>query len=238
MTNLLHSIILNFKNKSILKERLNKNDIKKIVLNNDNDIKNNFVRTFKHDIDLFINTALEVHLLLVELDKKYGKDKTKIHSLAFINNAFQNLICSMSLYILGYPVPSGNLMRHFIESISMTILLIDYKSKYYKDFIKLGSDFKVNDAPFIVNRNAKTLHINEKGWYILLMKRKFFNLGSHASAFALSNIINFSSQGIVLGALFDDERNIIYKKDITGKINAAECLKDFVTDLDKMYCKN
>lgn len=228
--------MLFFKKEKKLKDKLSKKEIKNIILNKDcKNIQKRFVQMFKKEINVFIELSFDLHLLLVNLDKKYGKDIKKGYSLAFMNNAFQNIICSMSVYILGYPVPSGNLMRQFIESISMTILVINPNSKYFRKFKEKGTKYDVSKSPFIVRDNAERLHINESSWYTLLKRRQFFNLLSHPSAFALTYIINFADGGGTIGTDFDLVKIKNYKKDMDERINAIKWFKEFILDMEKLH---
>jgi len=65
----------------------------------------------------------------------------------FIHTAYNSLISSLHLLVSGYPVGSGHLMRHFVESIAMALMCSDLRIGVYQAYAANRKHFDMASAP-------------------------------------------------------------------------------------------
>lgn len=216
-----------------LKEKLTKVDFRKLIFASNTKVRKKFKDFFSHEIESFIKAVFVAYAAYKLIDERCKGDKQKSYTAAFLFNAINNLVNSFNLLISGYSVASGNLMRHFMESSSMAILVSSKDLSYFERFAKEGSKFPVHKSLTFISKNLNGLKIKPKSWDKFIKLKKFYDLSSHSSAFALANIFNFSRRGEVsIGTHFDLAKLMPYRKEIEGRINAAKCLKNIIDGIE------
>jgi len=217
-----------------VKNKLNKSDFRKEIFSNNNRVRKKFNKAFHSEIVRFLDAVFRAYKAYICIHEKCKKDKRRLYFAAFLFNALNNLVSSFHLLISGYVVSSGNLMRHFMESSAMAILLSNKDLDYFERFQQEGNKFPVHKAVEYVSKNVDKLKINPTSWHNFIETGRFYNLSSHASAFALANMFHFSGKGImVIGADFDSGKLIPYRKEIGGRISAANCLENIIVGIEK-----
>ena len=123
------------------------------------EVLDNFKSLFKSEIEEFINETVNAYVEWKKWDSKINEDEQKAYISAFIFNAINTLTISTKLFILGYIVPSGNLVRTAMESCAMAILCSN-KSLPFFEQIKTNS-FKASKSVSIVESKADSLGITK-----------------------------------------------------------------------------
>jgi len=220
-----------------LKDELTKVDFRKLVFTSNTKVRKKFKEFFSHEIENFIEAVFVACKAYKLFDEECKRDEQKSWTAAFLFNAVSNLVNSFNLLISGYLVASGNLMRHFMEPSAMAILVSSKDLGYFERFAKEGNRFPVHKSLMFVSKNLSKLKIKHKSWDNFIKLKKFYDLSSHPSAFALASIFNFSRRGEVnIKPHFDSTKLMPYIKEIKGRISAAECLKDIIDGI-KAYTK-
>lgn len=216
-----------------LKDELTKVDFRKLIFTSNTKVRKKFKEFFSHEIENFIEAVFVAFKAYKLFDEGCKGDEQKSWTAAFLFNAVSNLVNSFNLLISGYLVASGNLMRHFMESSAMAILVSSKGLGYFEEFAKGGNRFRVHKSLILVSRNLSKLKVKRKSWDKFMKLKKFYDLSSHPSAFALASTFNFSRRGEVhIGAHFDPAKLMPYRKEIKGRISAAECLKNIIDGIE------
>jgi len=217
-----------------VKNRLDKSDFRKKIFSCNNKMRKKFKKTFHSEIGRFLDAIFRAYKACKSIDEKCRGDKQRSYIAAFLFNALNDLVCSFHFLISGYLVPSGNLMRHFVESSAMAILLSNRDLNYFERFEQEGNKFPVHKAMDYVSKNVRKLKINLSNWHNFIEIGRFYDSSSHASAFALANMFHFSGKGtVIIGADFDPAKLMPYRKEIEGRINAANCLGNIIKGIEK-----
>jgi len=217
-----------------VKNELNKLDFRKEIFSDNNKVRKKFRKAFHCEIERFIEAVFRAYKTCKSIDNKCKGNKQRSYIAAFLFSGINNLVSSFHLLISGYLVPSGNLMRQFMESLAMAILLSNRDLNYSERFEKEGNKFPVHKALNYVLKDASKLKINRRGWEEFLKIEKFYDFTSHASAFALANMFHFSRKGVVIiGADFDPAKLKAYAKEINTRISGANCLENIVEGIQR-----
>lgn len=145
----------------------------------------------------------------------------------FIFSAFNNSFVSCHLFISGFMVPAGNLMRQYAEASAMALLCSHHSIDVLKRFHQDPTKFPVQDAVQLVRkrRNTDLLKINAQGWASFEAISKWYDKYSHASYLTFADQIVFATPGsIILGGKFDDGKSEAYRKELGLRVSAMEQL--------------
>jgi hypothetical protein len=187
---------------------VNKAFFRQVILSDNRIPRSEFKKRFKSEIDKFIEAVYDSYKSLKSIRKLYLFGDFRINWVhRYLYNAIQDLISSFNIFISGYLVPSGNLMRHFYESVAMAILLSSDKHKYFGQFRRNQKDFKVNNVFKFVDEHFSLFGINQKAWDKFIKDKDFYHKFSHASAAALISQFHFElKQGLVFGGHYDQKK--------------------------------
>jgi len=147
-----------------LKDELTEKDFRKLVLVSNTKMRKKFKDSFSNEIESFIKAVFLTYKSWKLIDESCKGDKQKSHTSAFLFNAINNLVNSSNLLISGYLVASGNLMRHFMESSAMAILVSSKNLGYSKRFEKDGNKFPVHKSLILVSKDWNKLGIKRENW--------------------------------------------------------------------------
>ena len=101
-------------------EKITKNFIKRVVVCGNRIPRMQFRNYFSKEIDEFTEALFKAYKHYDKLKgTKYNREGL---SKLYIFTCMQNLISAFNIFICGYPIPAGNLMRHFHESVAWAIL--------------------------------------------------------------------------------------------------------------------
>jgi hypothetical protein len=150
---------------------------------------------------------------------------------AYLLNAFNDVILSSNLLLQCSMVPSGNLMRQFIESISAALLFSSKAAGYFERFSEAPNDFQVNCLPLKLAEpeTLSLLGLDPKWVENLKRIREFYHLYSHASAFSTSFMARLQPPyRIFIGSFFDNSKIKPYRIELIRRITACRLLGNVV----------
>jgi hypothetical protein len=197
------------------------------ILGHDKEVRDMFLEHFADDVMKFIKSVDKIQERLAEIDSEIGGHTQKALVVAYLYNVIRNLMISMKLTIHGYLVPSGNLMRHAFESVSMAILCSRSDLSYLKKIE--NKKFDVNKAAKIVVDNADKLNVGKEAMKSFKKKLAFYHNYSHASLFSIASQHSFGVKGgFYLGANFDEKKLPEYQKEIRTKISFSKSLFNII----------
>ena len=222
----------------------NPKEIFKELSNNNDDIIDNFLQHFPKEILDFSEAYANAYKKHMELN--YLIKDTNILQKGYIAGLMyllcKNLLSSFKIFIFGYQVPSGNMMRQVIEGVALTILcslhddIIISKGKkgiktinFYESLISNKPEAQSHKAIHYLKLNSEKIGINQKGIETLEKQRKFFHNFSHPSQLSLGTSISFQLPGkSYLGGSFDQCKIENYKKELTNRTNFCKILPNII----------
>ena len=145
----------------------------KEILEDDIEVRNQFVSIFREDISSFIYALSNAYRKWEKYDSQIGQNKRKAYVSAFLFDAINSLTLSLKLFLSGYIVPSGNLFRHTIESICLAILCSNENLPYYQKVDE--NKFSAKSAVNCLVRNSKKLKINKEAVLVLKKSYEFYH---------------------------------------------------------------
>lgn len=200
---------------------------KREVLEDDNEVRDQFLVFFQNDIYEFINAMEAVYKTWQKYDGAIGKNKRKAYVSAFLFNAINNLACSMKLFISGYSIPSGNLIRQTLESLCIAILCSKESLRVHERVDQ--NKFSPQKAINLVQRNANKLRINKESISVVKKSYEFYHKFSHSSLLALSHNMSLSQKGtLYIGPSFDKEKKPGYEKEIAQRLSLAKVFTNVI----------
>ena len=113
-------------------------EIVKELFHDNSEVLNEFSVRFSNEILSFAELFSEAYKKYLELNHliKDTENIQKAYVSGLMYLLLDNLLTSVKLFLMGYGIPSGNLMRHVIESVALVILcslvLIFYRSQNMK----------------------------------------------------------------------------------------------------------
>ena len=195
--------------------------LRKEILEDDIEVRNQFVSIFREDISSFIYALSNAYRKWEKYDSQIGQNKRKAYVSAFLFDAINSLTLSLKLFLSGYTVPSGNLFRHTIESICLAILCSNENLPYYQKVDE--NKFSAKSAVNCLVRNSKKLKINKEAVLVLKKSYEFYHKYSHSTLLSLIQNISLSKRGdLYIGPSFDEGKMMGYKKEVKTRANLAE----------------
>ncbi len=197
------------------------------VMEDDSEVRKNFIGHFKNQIDDFIKAMSRAYINWQEFDSTIGADMKKAYISGLIFNAINNHIVSMKIFLSGYIVAAGNLQRQVIETIALAFLCsgssLDILDRFMKN--KYFTNKAVND----VLKNYKTLNLNEDALKGLKKSQVFYHNYSHPSQLSLASLISFSKEGkLHLGVSFDEGKIKEYTKEVESRVSLANVFNNII----------
>jgi hypothetical protein len=222
-------------------------EIVKELFHDNSEVLNEFSDQFSKELLEFAESFSEAYKKYLELNHliKDTENKQKAYVSGLTYLLLDNLLTSVKLFIMGYEIPSGNLMRQVIESVALTTLCSvkdkiristkDNKTKdihFYTSFINHESEAKSFLALKHLEANYGNLGINKDSIDALKKSRTFYHHFSHPGELTLSSMISFEKTGksYICGS-FDKGKIEQYKKEIVQRINFCKILPNIIDGL-------
>ena len=218
----------------------------KEIFNPNEPIVNEFSKHFSAELLEFAENFSIAYKKYLEFDRllKSTKNEQKGLVLGLTYLFLDNLFTSIKLFILGYQIPAGNLMRQVTEGIALASLcsLVDpitvntdkKKRKikeihFYNNFLKDTPNARSHLAVKHLELNAKKYGISDDAITALKNQKKIFNNYSHPSILAISTIVSDEHPGkIFMGGGFDKEKIDQYKIELTNRIRVCAILPNVI----------
>lgn len=154
----------------------------------------------------------------------------------FLHSSVHALLCSVHHLVSGYPIASGNMMRHYTESVAMVLLCLEPKLGVLDAYSKDRSAYPVHKAPTrLRQRDVRAalkamIDFDEAAWETILEIAKLYDQLSHASTLALGHQQLFSAESMmILGGEFDPAKKEPYRADLARRSSAAESLAHMIS---------
>lgn len=182
-----------------------RNFFTKKLLEDDKDVKANFLKHLESEVSEFIDVIIESYQSWKKYDAIVGSNRRRAFVSAFIFNAIDSLLSSMKLFIAGYALPSGNFVRQTIESICSAILCSREDFQFYQQVEqdKFSSKNSINS----ILKNSAKFRINKDAMISLKKLYEFCHKHSHSSSLTLAHNINISNlREDNIGPSFDDKK--------------------------------
>jgi len=222
-------------------------EIVKELFHENSEVLNEFSGRFSKEILEFAELFSEAYKKYLELNHliKDTENRQKAYVSGLTYLLLDNLLTSAKLFIMGYEIPSGNLMRQVIESVALAILcslkdkiqisIKKNKTKdihFYTSFINHKFEAKSFLALKHLDMNYDNLGINEDAINALKKSRTFYNHYSHPGGFSLASTISFEKPGkLFIGGSFDNGKMGEYKKELVQRINFCKILPNIIAGL-------
>jgi len=221
--------------------------IVKELFNGNNDIVDEFSKIFSSEILSFAEEYASGYKKYMELNRlaiaTKNKQKACVENLSYL--LFENLLTSFKLFVLGYQIPSGNMMRHVIENVCLAILcslefdIVVKKSNantkrinFFQSFVNQKPEAQSHKAIRYLEINSKAIGVKQDAIDSLKDSRSFYHKYSHPSFLCMANIMSFRSPGeTYMGGSFDPEKVNGYKKELVHRVNFCRILPDFIDGL-------
>ena len=203
--------------------------LKKEILNDDNEVRAFFVSNFKNEITDIIDGLETACKKWLKYHSKAEGNKRRQFICGFLLDAIDSLAVSMKLFLCGYAVPSGYLMRRTIESVAMAILCSSDRLPYFERIDE--EKFSPNKAVNCLQRNANKLSVNNESVAVLKKFYKYYHQYSHSSLLSLAHLRSFSENGVYIGGRFDKEKMDGYhgyRREVKTRVSAARVLSNIL----------
>ena len=217
-------------------------EIIKEIFSGNQEITDNFSKHFSKEILEFSEAFSEAYKKFLEMEHiiKGRKNVQIAFTSGLIYLTIDSLFTSVKLFVMGYQIPSGNLMRQVIEGLALTCLIslknpiiINSPKKrkrikrihFFTSFEKGEPQAEAHKAFNYLLLNAKSLKINQVTINALERLRKLYNKLSHPTELGLATTLNFGIPGRkFMGGGFDEEKMDIYKKELNNRTNICKIL--------------
>jgi hypothetical protein len=216
------------------------------IFHDNSDVLNKFYTNFSKELQEFAQLFTEAYKKNLELDQlvKNTENKQKAYVSAITYLLLDNLLTSVKLLVLGYDIPSGNLMRQVIESIALASLCstkekiqIKIKGKtknihFYTSFVNHKSEAQSHFALKYLEDNYIKLNIKKRAIDSLKKTRQLYHNFSHPGEMSLSSLVSFEQRGkIYICGGFDHGKIKQYKIEIMLRISLCKILPNFFQGL-------
>lgn len=190
------------------------------------EIRNEFLKRFKQDIEEFIEYLITAYLSWQKIESMIKDDKKMAYIGALAFTALNLHIVSFKLFLSGYPVAAGNLQRQVIETLALLILCSEKSLDFLNRYIT--GKYSPNKAIKDLKKQQKKLAINENAVMALEKGHNFYHKYSHPSPMTIAEQIRFSDQALILGAAFDIVKIEEYSKEVNGKVGLARVIGNVI----------
>lgn len=219
-----------------MKDELSKADFRKEVYTSHGKFRKKFKSRFLSQINEFIEEIFKTYEVFEIADGKCKGDKQKSHVVGYLFNAINNLVVSVNLLVSGYIVSSGNLMRHYTESVAIAILIANRKLRFFEKLMS-GEDSMHNPVG-LISKNIGNLKIRREGFAEFNKIYKFYHNYSHPSPLAVADMFNFADTNkseVYIGNHYDSTKDAAYTKEIKIRIGATKSLRNVIQGITKEH---
>ncbi len=206
-------------------------DVHRLLFHGLDDVRSRFEEQLTEEVAGLIDRLTWAYGILRREEPTVPATERSGHTLVFLWVSFKSLFDSTYLLISGMPIPAGNLMRHFSESIIMALLSshpgIDLLDVYLRD----RRGFRIEVANRYMRRPEilKLLDIDPEGWKGFMRTTAWHHQHSHLSAETAADLFVLrEGGGMKLLGEFDEHRIEGYRKKLLLRSSAAERLGELV----------
>jgi hypothetical protein len=202
----------------------------KEILGDNKEVKEKFISNFENEISAFVDSIVESYKAWKEYDYLVGSDRRRAFVAAFLFNALSSLLVSMKMFIFGYAIPSGNLVRQTIESICSAVLCSREKVQFYQQVER--DKFSSRSSINLVLRHSASLRIEREAMISLKKLYEFYHKLSHSSSLTLAFNISIGNLGrTYIGSSFDEDKMFAYEKEIVNRVHLSKNIMNLIEGL-------
>jgi hypothetical protein len=215
--------------------QFSRSDLEEILFSNNSGVRARFRQQFADLIQQFLDETERAYGRVLRFGQGLKPDLRAAWTEAFVFSAFNSSLTSCHLLISGFPIPSGNLMRHYGEAFAMALLLSHHAIGVVQRFDRAPTKFPVHNAVQLVRkrRNTELLRIDAQGWRSFEAIAKWYDDYSHASALSLATQTMLGTPGSrIVGGEFDDYRLAEYRKELGLRVSSMARLCDLVAAVE------
>ena len=227
-----------------LPDVLKPSDVRALVFNTNAEPQAWFAKTFAGEIKRAIATLTVTFNEYRALGARVFEGEREATVMLFIHAAVNSLITSLHLFVSGLPIPAGQLMRHFAESIAMAMLCADTSLNVYEKYALNRRDFAVHKSLDMILRKdvakslAQSLRLDNEGYQKFAKVMRFYDNHSHASALTLAFSMMFSADGgLIVGSQVDPTKRDQYRNELKRYSLGARLVRDLIASLDSVLPK-
>ncbi len=216
--------------------RFSRSDLEAILFSDNSEVRLRFTRDFADLLQQFLDESERACGRVLAFGRGLRPDLRAAWTEAFVFSAFNSSLTSCHLLISGFPIPSGNLMRHYGEAIAMALLCSHHAIDVAQRFDQAPTKFPVHNAVQLVRkrRNTELLKINAQGWTSFETIAKWYDDYSHASALSLvTQTMLGKPGGRILGGEFDDRKRAGYQKELALRVSSMGRLSDVIAPVEE-----
>lgn len=223
-------------NSEILPDFMTLGDVRQVVFADNSATRKRFWSNFSKEIRSTMSLLALAQNDFRRLEQVTAVEHRPATVLLFVHGAFNNVVTSLHLLVSGFPVPAGNMMRHYSESLAMAMLCAVEKCGIYERYRSKDAPFRAHKAVSTATQGKmakcleEALGVDPTMWKRYAQLMKFFDGHSHASDLTMSYGLMFGGEGgLVLGAEFDPKKRMQYKAELSARKQAAHILRDVIT---------
>lgn len=216
------------------------------IFNTNDQVGSEFSKHFPKELLEFADNFSLSYKKYLEFDRllQNTKNEQKGMVLGLTYLFLDNIFTSVKLFILGYQIPAGNLMRQVTEGVALAslcslkdpIVINTRKEKgklkkihFYTNFLKDSSDARSHLSVKYLELNAKQYGISSDAIVALNNQKKIFNNYSHPSILAISSLVSHEYPGkIFMGGGFDKEKIDQYRIELVNRVRFCAILPNVI----------
>jgi hypothetical protein len=211
-------------------------DLRGVLLGDNSDVRAQFLSHFGQLINDFVSHSDRTYDRLRAFGRAVAADDRAAWTEAFLFSAFNSSLTSCHLLVSGFPIPAGNLMRHYGESCAMALLCSHHAIDVFQRINADPAKFPVDSAVQTVRkrRNAELLRVNADAWSVFQSITRWYDTYSHATVFTLATQAKLSERGqAFLGGGFDEFKLDGYRKELTIRVSSMDRLYDMINAAER-----
>lgn len=203
-----------------------RNTITAEIKSDDAEIRAEYFKHFKPDIEKFIDAMTSAFLEWRALDNNIHDDERRAYVSGLVHTSITLHLLSLKLFVSGHTVAAGNLMRQVIESIALALLCAGKNLGILEQFME--GTYRTNNAIRDVKKHSPFLMLKQDGVSALADSQKFYHQYSHPTRLTLAAGISWTEKGLYVGASFDEGKLEAYSKEINSRVGLAEVFVNFI----------
>lgn len=188
----------------------------------------------------FSENIAEAFRHFCQLDRLSKDNHQTATTGGYVYLTLESLYTSTKLFLHGYTVPSGNLVRHAIESLAMAALIsypreISDLSKSEREFnyyaAHEGNDKRARAyrALVLLELNRERLGIRSEAIDTMKNNREFYHQYSHPSQMCIAANMAWGERvALHLAGGFDSAKSNEYTKEMDGRVSLASIMPNFI----------
>jgi len=212
--------------------------MRQLVFATNRDVQEEFKRQHGEMIERAVKGLTAAHDALDLLRQRLkGKGDLQVAAIEmFSHSAINSVLCATHHLISGYPIASGNPLRHYTEAVAMMLLCLDDSSGVLQRFTSDMKKFPVHTAPDMlrnkkrINALKRLIDFDPEAWEkVLRLKGDLYDPLSHAAALSLAHEAMLSTENTsILGSEYDQAKTDAYAKELRRCATSAESLRQLI----------